>query len=508
VTDGQVLETVTGDQEVAAGPPDPRAGSLGHHAGRGLRWALVGNVVLKAGSFVMSLVMVRLLAPHDFGLYAVALASQAFLIHVNDMGMIAATVQWRGRLDEMTATATTMALGFSLAWYGLFWVAAPVLADAASSPDATPLVRLLTFTIVIDGITAVSVGVIQRRFQQDKLMRAIAVGFVGSAAVTLSLALSGAGAYSFVFGALTQSLLVAVQVLRIARVPFRLGFDRSVARRLLIFGIPLALGLGVESVVLYSDSMIVGHVLGTATLGLYLLAFNVSSWVPGIVGGAVRYVSIPAFSRLAEGDEEAFSHGVQRALPLLVTFVAPIAAALTVLSPALIHVLYGEHWVPAAQALRFLAFVMVARMFTALVFDVQTGLGNTQVPVRLNLVWLVALLPALWFGTNIDGIRGAAIGHAVVALVVAIPVAGWMLHRAGVDMRPVLRRSTRPVLAAVVAGLVMAAVAVPLHSPIAQLLIAGGLGSAAYLPLALSGEDRAAARQLLPRLPRHRGATA
>ncbi len=135
-------------------------------------------------------------------------------------------------------------------------------------------------------------------------MKAIAVGFVFSAVVSVALALSGAGAYSFVLGTLVQSLVVAVLVLRIARVPFRLGFDRTVARRLLVFGIPLAAGLGIESVLLYSDSMIVGHVLGTVVLGFYLLAFNISSWVPGMVGAAVRYVSIPAFSRLAEGETD------------------------------------------------------------------------------------------------------------------------------------------------------------------------------------------------------------
>ena len=132
---------------------------------------------------------------------------------------------------------------------------------------------------------------------------------------------------------------------------------------------------------------------------------------------------------------------------------------MAVLSPSMIHVLYGEHWAPAAEALRFLAFVMVARMFTALVFDVQTGLGNTRVTVWLNLAWLVALLPALWLGAHAGGMRGAAGAHAVVAVVVAIPLAGWMLHRSGVDMRPVIRRTARPVLAAVVAGAVMALVA-------------------------------------------------
>lgn len=472
---------------------DDRTTELGRNAGRGLGWALAGNVVFKAGSFAISLVMVRLLVPEDFGLYAVALAANAFLIHVNDMGMIAATVQWRGEVRHMAATATTMAVGFSLGWYALFWVGAPFIADLAGSPDAATLVRLLTLTIVIDGFTAVSVGVLQRRFRQDVLMKAIAIGFAFSAVISVTLAANGAGAYSFVVGALAQSLVVAVLVLRAARVPLRLGFDRAVARRLVVFGVPLAAGLGVESILLYSDSVIVGHVLGTATLGFYLLAFNVASWVPGLIGTAVRYVSIPAFSRLAEEEGGTLVRGVYRTLPLMVALVLPIAAGFVVLSSALINVLYGAHWAPAADALRFLAFVMVARMFTALVFDIQTSLGNTRVTLWLNLVWLVALVPALWVGANSGGISGAAAAHAIVAVVVAIPFAGWLLHRAHVDMRPVLRLVVRPLVAATVAGLVMFVVAGWFDAPIAQLVVAGGAGALVYLVSAFPARGWAAA---------------
>ena len=372
---------IDGMEEVAVDQPESQVASIGRRAGRGLRWALGGNLIIKFGSFALSLAMVRLLAPHDFGLYAVALAANAFLIHVNDMGMIAATVQWRGEIEKMAATATTMAIAFSLAWYGLFWVGAPILANAAGSPDAAPLVRLLTFTIVLDGITAVSVGVIQRRFQQDKLMKAIGVGFVFSAVTSLTLAVAGAGAYSFVVGALVQSVVVAVLVLRTARLPFRLGFDRADRPAAARVRDPARcgprdrvrrplLGLGDRRARARDRHP------GVLPAGLQHLQLGA-----GMVGAAVRYVSIPAFSRLAEGETETFSIGVQRALPLMVAFVAPVAAVMVTLSPALIHVLYGAHWVPAAEALRFLAFVMVARMLTALVFDIQTGLGNTKVTI-------------------------------------------------------------------------------------------------------------------------------
>ena len=483
-----------GEVEVieGGGSPDEEM-TLGQRAGRGLGWSLAGNVVFKLGSFAISLVMVRLLAPHDFGLYAVALAANAFLIHVNDMGMIAATVQWRGEVAAMAATARALAIGFSLSWYALFWVAAPVIADLANSPEATPLVRLLTLTIVIDGVTAVSVGLMQRRFQQDKLMKAIAIGFGIGSILSVTLAATGAGAYAFVIGNLVQSVVVAILVLRTAHLPFRLGLDRAVARPLLRFGAPLALGLGIESVLMYSDSFIVGHQLGTDQLGFYLLAFNISSWVPSIIGTAVRYVSIPAFARLAEGEQDELSLGVRRTLPVMVVVVAPIAAAMAALAPAMVGVLYGSHWVPAADALRFLALVMVARMFTSLVFDIQTGRGNTMVTIWLNLAWLIALVPSLWFGAEWGGMGGVAAAHAAVGAGVAIPLAGWMLHRSGVDMVPFVALLRRPILAACASGAVMALLARQLDGHLLELVVAGGAGAVVYLLLAFTPRGWAAA---------------
>jgi O-antigen/teichoic acid export membrane protein len=456
--------------------------AIGRRAGRGLRWALSGTVLIKLASFAMGLVLVRLIAPHDFGLYAVALAANAFLIHVNDMGVIAATVQWRGRVEDMVPTGATLALAFSVAWYALFWVVAPELSQLAGSPEATPLVRMLTATIVIDGITAVRVGMIQREFQQDMLTKAIMAGFMVNAVIAITLAADGAGAYSFVIGQVAQSVVTGVLVLRMARLPFRYGFDRGVAKRLLKFGTPLAASLAVESVLLFSGSVIVGHWLGATLLGFYLLAFNVSNWVPGLVGAAVRYVSIPSFSRLAEHEPEVLTLGVRRAIPMMVTFVMPIAVTMAVLGPAMIHFLYGATWVPAGDVLRFLAVVMIARMLTALAFDILTSLGNTKATVWLNLGWAAALIPAVIAGVHLNGIRGAAIAQAIVAVVIAIPLTVLVLQRGGINLRPIAPALARPLAGGLLAGVIALAISrffdLP---PSVELFVAGGAGLIAYV---------------------------
>ncbi len=473
------------------GPAEDHVRTIGRKAGRGLRWALVGTVIGKLGSFALSLVLARLLVPEDFGLFAIALSATQLALHVNDMGVIAATSQWRGRVEDIVPTATTMALLFSLAWYGLFWLAAPAYASLAGSPDATTVVRLLSATIIIDGVTAVRVGLLQRRFQQDKLTIAIMAGFFVNAPVAIILAAKGAGAYSFVIGQLCQSVVTGILVLVFTRMPYRLGFDKVVVRRLVRFGWPLAAGLAVESVLLYSDSVIVGNVLGATLLGFYLLAFNISSWMPTILSTAVRYVSIPGFSRLAEQDDDSLAAGTRKSLTLTAGVAMPLAVALMTLSPALVTFLYGDRWLPSSEPLRFLAVVMFARMLTALAFDVQTSLGNTSVPLRVNSMWVVVLVPALWVGVHVGGITGAAAAAAVVALFVAIPLLVHSFHRSGVSLRPALPALTRILLAGAVAGLVMFVVArlVGEH-PLAEVLVAGGAGLLAYLLVVVPSAQR------------------
>src|SRR5205085_8562235 len=132
--------------------------SIGRQAGRGLRWSLIGTLVMKAGSFAMGLVLARLLSPADFGTFAIALAATSVLMRINDVGLIAATVQWRGRLEDMAPTAATLAMLFATGIYGVFWLAAPTFATAAGNGAAAPVVRLLALVLLLDGSTAVRSG--------------------------------------------------------------------------------------------------------------------------------------------------------------------------------------------------------------------------------------------------------------------------------------------------------------------------------------------------------------
>jgi O-antigen/teichoic acid export membrane protein len=460
--------------------------SIGRKAGRGLGWGLLGNAVGKVGSFATALVLARLLVPHDFGVYAVALAATQFVLHINDVGLIAATIQWRGRLEDMAPTAATLAATFSVLIYVGFWFAAPAFAELAGIPEATPVIRLFTVTILIDGFTAVRNAYLLRTFRQDQVIKANMAGIVANAAVAIGLAAAGAGAVGLAAGQVASSVTTGVLTFVWAGLPVRAGLDLAITRRLMAYGVPLAASLGVEAVLIQADKVIVGRLMGATALGFYLLAYSVSSWAPGLIGSALRYVTIPSFSRLSEGDTETLSRGVRRWTTLLVTGLIPIAVLVIALAEPMISFLYGERWLPAAPVLRFMMIFMVVRMLTAMGMDVLMGAGATRWTLLINIGWAAAVVPALWMGTTLGGGRGAAIAHAMVGVLVAVPLAVLALRRVGVHLTPIGPALVRPALAGALAG----AVAVFLRlvsgpNTFIQLAVAGTGGLLAYLATAV-----------------------
>src|SRR5262245_22435375 len=91
-----------------------RSAEIGKAAGKGLGWSLLGTIGTKPLTFAVGIVLARLLSPADFGTYAIAAAACMLVMHINDVGLIAAVVQWRGKLSEVAPTATTLAALFSV----------------------------------------------------------------------------------------------------------------------------------------------------------------------------------------------------------------------------------------------------------------------------------------------------------------------------------------------------------------------------------------------------------
>lgn len=458
---------------------DAEGAELGRAVGRGLRWSLFSSALARAGTLASGVILARLLVPADYGLYTVAFVTLVLLANINDVGLESTLVRWPGDVAAVARTATTLIFSVSVGLYAAAFVAAPFLARSLNSPDATGIIRLLALCVVINGLFAVPSALLTRTFAQDKRALADVAGFVVSTGVTIGLAAAGAGAWSLAWGRLAGNLLNGLLHFALAPARYRPGWDGAVARRLVASGLPLAGALLCATAVYNVDYLVIGRILGPVALGLYVMAFNLSSWPVGMFTEAVGRVSVAGFARL-QTDLPALRAAFRRSLTLVMIAAIPVCVLMAALAEPLLGVVYGDRWLPAAQALRFLIVLGLVRVAFHLAYDLLVAVGRGRAALGLHLLWLAALVPALIVGTDLDGIRGAGFGHMAVAAVVVLPALLVLLSRLGITAGDLGARLARPLAGGAVAGAVAVGTAQLVGNRFLQLALAGTLGLAAY----------------------------
>ena len=425
---------------------------------RALKWSLVAQFVARAGSFLLGLALARLLSPTEFGTYTVALGLFTLLLTVDDLGVLKGLVRWPGEFSEIAPTARTLATISSAAMYAAAFLLAPFIARAAGTPGATTIMRVLCVGILLDAVLQVVPGAaLQRQMRQDLWVIVEGVRLVTNAAVTIPLAATGSGVWALVIGALTAQAMGVLATCILGRVPFNFGYDRVKARELLRTSLPYSMAAFLGAALLIVDYLVIGHLLGPAAVGIYLIAFNVSSWPITLVGAAVRAVAVPGLSKIhhAGGDTGPV---LRRGLTLLLAAGAPFVALLIAAPYAVIGALYGSEWAPGGVALRFLAIMAIVRLLDGLIEDALFATARSSWILGKNALWLVLLLAALPVGAHLDGIRGVGIAQALVAAVVILPLGIWQVVRAGLWNGRTLPVPWRVVLAAAAAATIGAIV--------------------------------------------------
>jgi PST family polysaccharide transporter len=462
--------------------PAPAKDGLRGSVRRGLGFSLLNNALSRLGTVVTGIVLARLLVPEDYGVFAVALVVLSALLSINELGVSLAVVRWPTDPRRIAPTVATMAVAGSTFLYGVAFFSASAVADALGAPAAKNVIILLAISMIIDGAASVPAALLTREFQQGRRMTADLAGLAVNTAVTITLAVYGYGAYSLAFGYLVGNLTTSAVIYVSA--PYRVwfGFDRSIVRELLAFGIPLAGSSLLVFGVLNVAAVVVGSQLGAVALGFFTLAFNLSSWPVNMFSMAVRRVAMPAFAQLAD-DRERLQDSFARSVALLMAVTLPVCTLLAVLALPVVRVVYGGRWAEAADALRWLAVLGSARIVAELAYDLLVAAGRSRAVFVIQGVWLGVLAPALVVGAHLGGIEGVAFAHAAVAVAVVGPA--FLLALRGVGLKPLacIRYCGRPLAGAAAIVAIAELLGPRIHGDVIQLLVLSAAGTAAAAAL-------------------------
>jgi PST family polysaccharide transporter len=452
-----------------------QADDLGSKVRAGLLWSLCNNLFGRAGQVVMGIVLAHLLAPREFGVFSAALVAFALIINVSELGVSVAIVREPTRTEVIAPTVATLSLASASTLAAALFFGAPWIASALNTPAAAGSLRVLSLALVIAGLTAVPAAIVQQRFRQDVRMAADVTSLLVSVAVAVPMAARGFGASSLAWAWVASNAASAGILMAFVGRHWRPGFRREEAGRLLRFGLPLAASSLLVFAVLNVDYVVVSRLLGPVALGVYVLAFNLSSWPVNMFSASVRAVSLPGFARMLDSPSE-LGAAFTRSLGQLLAVALPICALLGGLALPAVRFVYGDRWASASEALVWLAVVGGLRVTFELAYDFIVAIGDSRTVLYVQVLWLVTLAPALIIGAHSRGIAGVGAAQLAVAGGVICPTYLMLLRRRHVALRGVVAATVRPILGAGAALLVARLVYPQFDRPLPGLVVAALAG--------------------------------
>lgn len=475
-------------------------GSLRARVFRSSVWVGVASVLQSLLQTGRSIILARLLTPEMFGLMGICMIVIRGLDLFTETGFGAALIQRQERVEEAKHTAFTLQVLRGVVLMVITWIVAPLAAAYYDEPRLTLIVWFLSLAFPLNGLTNINTILLEKRLDfrlVTTLELSVAVLSTG-AVIVLAYVMRSAWAIAIGHLILVGSRLTLSYVLVEGRPRFQ--FDRGVASELFrygryITGLTIALFLTTEA-----DNLVVGKQLGFEWLGYYTMAYILANLPATHVAKVASRVLFPAYSAL-QGDRAKLRAAYVTVLRVVGGLTIPAAVGLALLAPEVTRIVYGERWLPAADALRILAVFGAMRSLSSLGGYVLQAVGRPNINFYMvagKLVVILALLPWLTARYGIVGAATAVTIPQVVADCCSFVVVQRLIELQFAILARVLGRIA--VASSIMGGVVYAARLQMTHVGAFELVALVALGGVVYATLTLSEMRGLYAEHLKPAL--------
>jgi lipopolysaccharide exporter len=462
----------------------PSGEELRTAAAHGVRWSAISRPVIEIVQFGGIVLLARLIAPAEFGRYAVAsiVAEVASLLVAGGLG--AALVQRKQMDREHLQAGVAIGLLGGIALTALVLAAASVIVAPIFGAHTALFVRLLAPLCFLEVLGSVPVSILRRRLAFRRLSVIEMLNNVVRVVACIALALAGLGGEALVLGMVAGALAGVIAAWISAPIPLP-RLHLKAARELVRVAGPISLAT-VSWVGFYNvDYAIVGARLGPLQTGYYYRAYTLAVEYQNKISLLMGQVGFPILARTHEADELARLY--RQMIRLLTIVLFPLLVLLTIAAPVAVPFIFGSRWEAAVVPTQILALggastIIFSAVKTVLMASGRVGalvsFGWTQFLLYGISVFLVAPL----------GITAVAIDAALMHALFAI--LAYVLMLRGSAEHP-LRRLWGDVAPATISCVGMVAVALPVSlaltaAQVPALLWLTVLGLAALPPYLLT----------------------
>lgn len=375
-------------------------------------WRSGTQIIAQMISWGVTLAVLRILDPGDYGLFAMSAAVLVFLNFLNGYGFVSALIQSE-EIEEIRirqAFGMLLLLNVALAAIQVF-IVAPLAAAYYREPIVGEMLRWQSLIFLATPFLILPEALMTRNLEFKKPAIINLLSALAGAAVALVMALGGYGVWTLVFAPIALFWTRGIGMVIATRFRYWPSFDFKGAGYIFTFGSTLLIGHGFFIVQSQSDIFIAGRALDTHTLGLYAEALMITQLFATKFIPPLNEVAFPAYSRI-QHDKAALSSAFLTAVRLIMLVAFPLYFGMAISAGPFVETIMGPKWVESIPLVSILALAMPFAALQFLFQPVMNGLGLPQMTMRNNIAGAL-IMPTTFIFAVQYGVEGLAWGWLV-----------------------------------------------------------------------------------------------
>jgi len=324
--------------------------SLKEKTVKGTIWSGIDNVVQMGASFVVSVVLARLLSPDDYGLIGIITIFTAVCTTLINGGFTSALIRKKEVTEEDYSTVFIANLSMSLLLYAIIFLCAPLIARFFGRIELVALTRVTSLGMVIGALAIVQQTRLTKRIDFKTQTKITMIASISSGFVGIFMAVAGCGVWSLVAQILAAHSLRTLFLWIFNKWVPKVGFSAKSFKDLFGFGWKMMLSGVLDTVWKELYQVVVGKFYSTATLGQYTRAKQFSQLFSSNLTNVIQRVTFPVLSNIQD-EKERMVDAYRKIIKTTMFITTVCMFALGAVSEPLLYCLIGPKWHEASTYL-------------------------------------------------------------------------------------------------------------------------------------------------------------
>ena len=366
-----------------------------------LVWRFAERCGAQIVSFIVSIVLARILAPEDYGTIALVTVFTAILQVFVDSGLGTALIQKKDADEIDFSSVFYFNFVVCLILYLGMFAAAPFIADFYGDVTLVPVIRILSLTIVISGVKGIQQAYVSRNMLFKRFFFSTIGGTIFSAVLGIAMAYAGFGIWALVAQQLSNTFIDTLILWITVRWRPTKSFSWTRLKYLLSFGWKLLVSSLLDTAYNNLRNLIIGKMYSSSDLAFYNQGDKFPKVIVTNINASIDSVLLPTMSS-AQDDKERVKQMTRRAIKTSTYVMAPLMMGLAFCAEPIVSLVLTDKWLPCVPFLRIFCITYMFWPVHTANLNAINAMGRSDWFLRLEIIkkimGMTILLSTMWFG--------------------------------------------------------------------------------------------------------------